>query len=293
MTLADLSIKRPVFAWMLMIGIILFGLICYQRLGVSYMPDIDYPTLTITVNWPGAAPEVMESGLVDPIEERVVAVEGVTEVHSTVSQGSAYIALDFDINRNIDSALQEVEAQVQQVRLPPNVRTPIIWKRNLEDDPIIRVVVYGDKPLRDMADYVNKYLQTSLQTVDGVGDVSVGGFGARQLRIWIDNTRLKQLQLSVLDVAQAIQNQHEETAGGYLENNRNEINVRTMGEGLTADQVGDELILKRGGESIYNSTIHIRDVARVQDDLSDQRSIVRTDGQPAVVINIKKQRGFN
>lgn len=293
MTLADLSIKRPVFAWMLMIGIILFGLICYQRLGVSYMPDVDYPTLTINVDWPGAAPEVLESELVDPIEQRVVAVEGVQQVRSTVGQGSARIALDFDINRNIDAALQEVQANVQQVRLPLNVTPPVIWKRNLEDDPIIRVVIFGKQSVRDMADYVDKYLQTSLQTVEGVGDVSVGGFGSRQLRIWLDNDKLKKLQLTVLDVQQAIMDQHQETAGGYLENNRNEINVRTMGEGLTADQVGDELILKRGGESIYNSTIHIRDVARVEDGLSDQRSVVRADGQPAVVLNIKKQRGFN
>jgi len=293
MTLADLSIKRPVFAWMLMIGIILFGLICYQRLGVSYMPDIDYPTLNISVNWPGAAPEVIESELVDPIEQRVVAVEGVRQVRSNIGQGSANISLDFDINRNVDNALQEVEANVQQIRLPLNVRTPAIWKRNIEDDPIIRVVIYGNKPLRDMADYVDKYLQTALQTVDGVGDVSLGGFGSRQLRIWINNDKLKQYQLTVQDVQQTIEDQHEEAAGGYLENSKNEINVRTMGEGLTADQVGDELILKRGGESIYNSTIHIRDVARVQDDLSDQRNITRADGQPAVVVNIKKQRGYN
>lgn len=293
MTLADLSIKRPVFAWMLMIGIILFGLICYQRLGVSYMPDIDYPTLNISVSWPGAAPEVLESELVDPIEQKVVAVEGVTEVRSWVGQGTANISLDFDIGQNINGALQEVEANLQQVKLPVNVSPPIIRKENLEDDPIIRVVIYGDKPLREMADYIDKYLQTALQTVDGVGDVKIGGYGSRQLRIIIDNDKLKKLQLTVLDVAQAIQNQHEETAGGYLENAQNEINVRTMGEGLSAAQVGDELILKRGGESIYNSTIHIRDVARVVDDLSDQRSVVRTDGLPAISINIKKQRGYN
>jgi hydrophobe/amphiphile efflux-1 (HAE1) family protein len=293
MTLADLSIKRPVFAWMLMLAIILFGSICYLRLGVSYMPDVDYPTLTISVVWPGAAPEVLESELVDPIEQRVVSVEGVQEVRSNVGEGSASIALDFDINRNIDSALQEVQADVQQVRLPPDVSPPVIYKHNLEDSPIIRVVVYGDRPLREMADYVDKYLQTTLQTVDGVGNVSVGGFGSRQLRIWLDNQKLEKLQLTALDVEQAIENQHDESPGGYLENAHNEINVRTMGEGLTAAQVGDELILNRGGESIYDSHIHIRDVARVQDDLSDQRSIVRTDGQPAVVININKQRGFN
>src|SRR6202041_1200309 len=119
-----------------------------------------------------------------------------------------------------------------------------------------------------------------------------GGFGSRQLRIWIDNDKLKKLLLTVPDVEQAIANQHDETPGGYLENSRNEINVRTMGEGMTAAQVGNELILSRGGTSIYDSHIHIRDVAKVEDDLSDQRSIVRTDGHPAVVINIKKQRGF-
>jgi len=293
MTLADLSIKRPVFAWMLMIGIILFGLICYQKLGVSYMPDIDYPTLTINVNWAGAAPEVIESELVDPIEQRVVSVEGVREVRSNIAQGSANISLDFDINRNVDAALQEVEANVQQVRLPLNVHPPVIWKRNIEDDPIIRVVVYGTMPLRDMADYVDKYMQTALQTVDGVGDVSINGFGSRQLRIWIDNNKLKQYLLTVQDVQQTLQDQHQETAGGYLENSQSEINVRTMGEATTAAEVGNELILKRGGAAIYNSTIHIRDVARVEDDLSDQRNITRGDGQTAVGISIKKQRGHN
>ena len=276
-----------------MFGIILFGSLCYLRLGVSYMPDIDYPTLTISVSWPGAAPEVLESELVDPIEQRIVAVEGVQEVRSSIGEGSANIALDFDINRNVDAALQEVQADVQQVRLPVNVQPPVIYKHNLEDDPIIRVVVYGDRPLREMADYVDAYLQTSLQTVDGVGDVSVGGYGSRQLRIWLDNDKLEKLQITALDVSQAIESQHDESPGGYLENSRNEINVRTMGEGMNAAQVGDELILDRGSSSIYDSHIHIRDVARVQDDLSDQRSIVRTDGQPAVVINIKKQRGFN
>ncbi|MCE0482848.1 MAG: efflux RND transporter permease subunit [Methylacidiphilales bacterium] len=293
MTLADLSIKRPVFAWMLMFGIILFGLICYQQLGVSYMPDVDYPTLTIYTNWPGAAPEVMESEIIDPIEQRVVSVEGVRQVRTDIGQGRAWINLEFESSRNIDAALQEVEVHVQGVRLPTNVSPPIIWKRNLEDEPIMRVVVYGDMPLRDMADYVDKYLQDTLQTVPGVGDVSVDGFGSRQLRIWIDNDKLKKYQLSVLDVQQAIEAQHEETAGGYLENGKNEINVRTMGEGTTADKVGDEMILKRGGESIYNTNLRIRDVARVEDGLSDQRTIVRTDGHPAVVINIRKQRGQN
>ena len=293
MTLADLSIKRPVFAWMLMLGIILFGSICYFRLGVSYMPDIDYPTLTISVVWQGAAPEVLESELVDPIEQQIVAVEGMREVRSTVGEGTATISLDFDINRNIDSALQEVQADVQQVRLPVGVTPPVIYKHNLEDSPIIRVVVYGDRPLREMADYVADYLQTALQTVDGVGNVGVGGFGSRQLRVWLDDQKLQKLQLTALDVEQAIQNQHDESPGGYLENAHHEINVRTMGEGVTAEQVGNELILTRGGASIYDSHIHIRDVARVEDGLSDQRSIVRTDGQPAVVININKQRGYN
>ncbi len=293
MTLADLSIKRPVFAWMLMIGIILFGTLCYQQLGVSYMPDIDYPTLTINVGWPGAAPEVIESEIIDPLEQRVVAVEGVQEVRSSISEGSANIALDFDINRNIDSALQEVEADVQQVRMPLEVNQPVIWKRNLEDDPIIRVVVYGDESIRNMADYVDKYLQTALQTVPGVGDVSVGGYGSRQLRIYVDNDKLKKNQLTILDISQMIEDQHMEAAGGYLENKQNEINVRTMGEGMTAAQVGNELILKRGGESIYNSNLHLRDVATVVDDLSDLRSLIRADGHPAVVINIKKERGYN
>lgn len=276
-----------------MIGIILFGAISFTRLGVSYLPDIDYPTLNINANWAGAAPEVMESEIVDPIEERVVAVEGVREMRSNITQGSANITLEFDPSRNVDAALQEVQANLQQVHMPLTVLPPTIRKFNPEDDPIIRVAVYGDRPLRDLADYVDKHLDTALQIVRGVGNVSVSGFGARNLRVWIDNDKLKKYQLTVTDIATAVEAQHEETSGGYIENALKMYNIRTVGEGITPAQIGDILILRRGGQAIYDSHIHVRDVAKVEDGLSDVRSIVRLDGKPAVTININKQRGSN
>ncbi len=294
MTLAELSIKRPVFAWMMMAGIMLFGAIAFQRLGVSYLPDVDYPVLNISVGWSGAAPEVMEQEIVDPIEERVVMTEGVREVHSNIGPATANITLTFDSGTNINNSLQEVESYLQQIRLPQNVQPPVIHKSNPEDDPIMRVAVYGSHfSKRDIADYVDKNMQIPLQVVPGVGEVAIKGFGQRALRIFIDNDKLTALDLTAEDVETALLNQNLETSSGYIENRQHFYTVRTMGEGISPDQVGDILILSRGGGAIYNSHIHIRDVARVEDGLTDQRSIVRLDGKDAVTLDIKKQRGFN
>jgi hydrophobe/amphiphile efflux-1 (HAE1) family protein len=292
--LSDLSIRRPVFAWMLMFGIILFGLLCYQDLGVSYMPEIDYPTLSIEANWTGAVPEVMETEIVEPIEKNIVAVEGLKSIHSTVSSGAAWIVLDFNANRNIDEALQEVQAYLQQVPLPTDVQIPRVYKSNTGDEnPMIRMVISGKRPIRELADYVDKYLQPELQSIEGVGNVTTEGYGNRTLLVRADNEKLKALQLSVLDIEDALKTQHVQVAGGSLENDRQQINIRTMGEGPSPAQIANELILKRGGESIYDTKFRLGDVARIEDGLSDDHSVVESDGKTAILVELQRARGYN
>ena len=135
MTLSDISIRRPVFAWMLMFGLIVFGAICFGRMGVSMMPDVDFPLLNIGVTWEGAAPELMEAEIVDRLEEAVISVEGLKEVRSSIRQGSGNIELEFELSRDVDAALQEVQAALSQVRLPLNVDVPVIRKNSTESDP--------------------------------------------------------------------------------------------------------------------------------------------------------------
>ncbi|MDZ4787421.1 MAG: efflux RND transporter permease subunit [Blastochloris sp.] len=293
MTLSDLSIRRPVMAWMLMSGLIVFGAISLARLGISYMPDVDFPQIDIAVNWEGAAPELMESEIVDQIEQRVIALDGLQQLRSSIRQGQANITLEFDINRNIDASVQEVQTALSQVKLPLNVDPPTIRKQNPEDDPIMWVGVSSTRPFRDLIEYVDLYVADKFETLEGVGEVMRGGFTERNLRVNVEQAALKKYSLSILDVVKAVEREHSEVAAGIIENGQQEINLRTMGEGSSAEEVGNILILQRGGQPIYDTNIRLKDVAKVEDSLADIRRILLIDGKKAVGLGIKKQRGSN
>jgi len=293
-SLADLSIRRPVFAWMVMAALIIFGAIGLSRLGVSEQPDVDFPVLTINATWSGAAPEVMETEIVDKIEEQVISTQGVRDVTSQIQQGQASITLEFEIDRNIDAALTEVQSKLSNVTLPIGADSPTIVKSNPEDQPI--VLLSASSTSRDMhalTEYLELNIVDQLKILSGVGEVTLAGYEQRNLRVWVDNNKLKPLQLTILDVKTALETEQVEEAAGYLENSASEFNVRTMGEGVTPEAVGDIQIKKRGGEDIYNSSIRIRDVARVEDGLDDIRHIAIVNGQQGIGIGIKKQHGAN
>jgi HAE1 family hydrophobic/amphiphilic exporter-1 len=293
MTLSDLSIRRPVFAWMLMSGLIVFGTISLNRMGISQMPDIDFPVLGVRVSWEGAAPEVMESELVDKIEQLVISVDGLTEIRSTIRQGTATVELEFELSRDIDAALQEVQGALAELRLPLNVDPPIIRKNSTEGEPVLRIGVSGTQSPRELVDYVETFLMDQLQVIPGVGEVALSGFGERNLRLWVDAEKLQEFELTILDIQQAVEQEHSELAAGYIENRETEMNLRMMGEGLTVDQVAGIPITHRGGQPIHDVTIRLRDVCRVEDGLSDVRRLVRISGEPGLSIGISKQSGAN
>jgi hydrophobe/amphiphile efflux-1 (HAE1) family protein len=293
-SLADLSVRRPVFAWMLMAALIIFGAIGLSRLGVSEQPDVDFPVLTINATWGGSAPEVMETEIVDKIEEQVISTQGVRNVTSQIQQGQASITLEFEIDRNIDAALTEVQSKLSNVTLPIGADSPTIVKSNPEDQPIL--LLSASSTSRDMhalTEYLELNVTDQLKILPGVGEVTLAGYQQRNLRVWVDNNKLKPLQLTMLDVKSALETEQVEEAAGYLENSATEFNVRTMGEGVTPEAVGSIQIKKRGGEAIYNSNIRIHDVARVEDGLDDVRHTAIVNGKPGIGIGIKKQHGAN
>jgi hydrophobe/amphiphile efflux-1 (HAE1) family protein len=293
-SLADLSIRRPVFAWMLMAALIIFGAIGLSRLGVSEQPDVDFPVLTINATWSGSAPEIMETEVVDKIEEQVLSTEGVRNVTSQIQQGQASITLEFEIDRNIDAALTEVQSKLSEVQLPLGADTPTIVKSNPEDQPILLLTASSStRDLHALTEFLELNVTDPLKILPGVGEVTLAGYQQRNLRVWVDNAKLKPLQLTILDIKSALESGQVEEAAGYLENATNEFNVRTMGEGVTPAEVGNIQITKRGGEAIYNSTIRIRDVARVEDGLDDVRHLALVDGKPGIGIGVKKQHGAN
>ena len=176
MTLSDLSIRRPVFAWMLMFGLIVFGAISVNRMGVSQMPDIDFPILEIRTAWEGAAPEIMEAELVDKIEQLVISVDGLKEIRSSIRQGSATVTLEFELSRDIDAALQEVQGALAELRLPLNVNPPIIQKNTTEGEPVMRIGISGTQTPREMIDYIETFFLDQLQVIPGVGEVALSGW---------------------------------------------------------------------------------------------------------------------
>lgn len=294
MTLSDISIRRPVFAWMLMAGLIIFGLISFRGLGVSQMPDVDFPVLNIGVTWEGAAPEIMETEIVDRVEQSIISVEGIRDIISNIRQGQANITVEFNINRNVDSALQELQSAISRIRLPKDVDPPTITKNNPDDQPIMWVGVSSKtKSLREIITYVDLFLRDQFQILPGVGEIVLSGFTDRNLRIFVDNEKLKAYEFTINDIQSAITTEHIESAAGIIENPSQELNLRVMGEGLTPEDVGNILIPRRGGKSVYAPTVRIKDVASVVDDLSDLRRISRINGVPGVGLGIKKQRGAN
>ena len=294
MTLSDISIKNPVFAWMLMTGLIFFGAISFNRTGISQMPDVDYPIVTIDITYEGAAPEVIETDVIDVIEDAIMNVEGIEEVRSTAYHSRAEITVELDIDRDVDVALQEINSKVSQSQrfLPREMDPPIITKRNPEDFPIIWLSLTSKHSLRDLMVYARYTIKDKFQTIKGVGDVRLGGYVDRNIRIWVDRKKLNRYELTVDDILRTIGREHVEVPGGRIETSRHEFIVRSKGEAATVKSLKLLPITSRGNSPIYRKIL-LGDVAEIEDSLDDIRRISRFDGRLAVGMGIMKQRKSN
>jgi hydrophobe/amphiphile efflux-1 (HAE1) family protein len=290
MTLSDLSIKNHVFAWMLMAALIVFGGIGYSRLGVSQNPDVDYPVISVSVTLEGASPEVIESDVVEPLEDAVTTIEGVKSISSTSRQGRASVTVEFDLKRNIDLALQDVQTHVARAArlLPREVDPPVITKTNPEDQPIMWLNLSGNRDPKELAAYVRNVLKDQFQTIPGVGEVMLGGYLERTVRVWLDARKMEAFGLTADDLVAAIRRQHVEIPAGRIESSDREMNVRAEGEAIDLAEFAAIVVATRNG-----SPIRLQDVAVVQDGLEDRRRIARSMGVPALGFGIKKQRGSN
>jgi hydrophobe/amphiphile efflux-1 (HAE1) family protein len=290
MSITEACIKKPVFAWMLMAATIVFGLVAAQRIGISQFPDVDFPTINISVTWEGAAPESIESDVVEPIEEAVMQVEGVKSITSNARQGSGSITVELDLSRNVDLALQDVQTKVSQAqrRLPNDVDPPVISKTNPEDQPIMWIGLSGPFSPQVLSDYANYRIKEKLQTVEGVGEVTLGGSLERNVRIWVDAQKLDAKGLTVTDITAALNREHVELPAGRIETEGREVNVRVMGEALNLETLRDIIIREQDGATVY-----LHDVALVEDGFADVRRLSRVDGNPAQGMGIRKQRGAN
>jgi multidrug efflux pump len=290
MNLTDVCVRKPVLAWMLMAATVVFGIVAASRIGISQFPDVDFPTINVSVVYEGAAPEVIENDIVEVLEESLAQVEGMKSLTSVSRMGSAYVMIELDLSRNVDIALQDVQTKVSQVvrRLPRDIDPPVISKSNPEDQPIIAISLAGPFPQRVLSDYVRYGLREKLQTIPGVGEITFMGALDRNVRVWLDASKLDEKGLTVTDVITALQREHVELPAGRLETPGREMNVRVLGEALDLDTLRHIVVREVNGSPIY-----IGDVSLVEDGFEDVRRMARVNGVMGQGLMLKKQRGAN
>jgi multidrug efflux pump len=288
--LTEVCLKNQVFAWMIMLGTMLIGIIAITRVGVSQFPDVDNPTVTVSISWPGASPEDVETGIINPIEDAMSQVTGVLTLASQASTGSARVTATFDLSRNIDLALQDTQAKIAQVQrqLPTNVQPPTVSKSNPDDQPIITLGVSGPFSRQLLADVARYQVEDMLQTVPGVGQVQMMGFLNRNIRIWVDAEKLVATGVTVNDITSALKQQHVTMPGGELDNGALAFDVRVVGEAVDLATLRSIVVRNAG-----LNPVRLKDVALVEDGFQDVTNVARADGETVQAMGILKQPGSN
>lgn len=290
MNITEICIRKPVLAWMIMAATIVFGLVAASRIGVSQFPDVDFPTISVSVNWEGASPEAVEQDVVEIIEEAVTQVQGIKSVTSTARQGSANITIELELSRNVDAALQDVQTKIAQSRrrLPRDIDEPTVSKTNPEDQPIMWIGLSGPYSRAVLSDTVKYRIKEKLQTLPGVGEITLGGYLERNIRIWVKADELDKRGLVVSDVIRALSRQHVEMPAGQLQTVGREVSVRIMGEALDLESLRNITVAQ-----VEDRPVYLHQVCDVEDGFEDERRLSRVNGTPAQGIGIRKQRGAN
>lgn len=291
MTLPGLCIRRPVFATVMSLLVVLVGIIAYDRLSVREYPNIDEPVVTVETSYPGASAEVVESRVSNILEDSLAGIEGI-EVLSSISRAeTSQITVQFRVTRDADSAANDVRDRVGRVRgqLPTDVKEPVIAKVEADAQPIIYLAFSSDRhsPLV-VTDIADRYVKNKLQNLDGVADVRIFGERRYAMRIWLDRARLAAYQLTPQDVENALRAQNVEIPAGRIESVDREFTVLSETDLRTPEQFGEVIIRSVGGYPV-----RIKDVARVELGAADERRIVRFNGESAVAMGIVKQSTAN
>ena len=291
MKISEISISRPVFASMLSLALILFGVLGYQRLAVRELPDVDPPIISVRTTLRGANPRVMESSVTDILEEQLSTVEGLRTLSSSSSEQSSNITLEFTINRSIEAAAQDVRDAVNRVRgrLPQAIDEPVIAKQDADARPFYYLALSSPTlDLMQLSDIADRIVKQRLQTVPGVGSAQILGERRYSMRVWLDANELSARGLTVQDVLAAIRSRNIEVPAGRIESSQREFTVRSLGELKTPQEFGDLVVSNANGV-----LIKLRDLARVELGPENERSATRFNGIAAVGVGVVRQSKAN
>jgi HAE1 family hydrophobic/amphiphilic exporter-1 len=290
MWLADTSVKRPVFATMVIMALVVLGIVSYPSIGVDLLPKIDFPIVTVTTTLKGASPDVMDVDVTDRIEGAVNTINGVKSITSTSYESMSRTTIEFVLERDIDQAVQDVREKVSGIRnkLPDDIDEPKIAKVDPDASPILFLNLSGNRSVRDLSMYADEVLKEQLQRINGVGDVIFYGLRLRQVRIWLDAAQMQAYQISPSDVVLALKRENIELPGGRIETKTKEYTVRIKGEFANIPEFNDLII------SYYKGApVRVRDIGRAEDGMEEKRTLSRFNRVPAVGMAIQKQSGTN
>lgn len=290
MSLYEICIKRPVFATMLVMSLVVLGLASYRELGVDVFPKVDLPTVTVTTTLEGASPEEIESQITKRIEEVVNTINGIDELRSTTIEGQSQVFATFLLEKNIDVAANEVREKVSTIlsQLPAGTDSPVIEKFDPDAAPILSIVVSGKRSAREITEISDKKLKRQLEVIKDIGAITLVGDRKREIKVFVDPDRLAAYNLSIVAVKEALKRQNVEVPGGRITWGPREEGLRTMGR-LEKVSDFDSLIVA----DYKGSPVRLKDIARVEDGEEEPRTLSRLDGNNAVSLLIRKQSGTN
>src|SRR5437899_7553176 len=290
MRFADVFIRRPVFATMLIASLVVFGLFSYHSLGLDLFPNIDFPIVTVTTTLKGASVEEMETGVTKVLEEAVNTIDGIDELRSLTKEGLSTIVVQFVLEKSRDTAAEDGRDKVATVRgrRPVGTGPPVIDKFDVDAIPVMGIALSGRRNLREVTELARRQVKEDIETLAGVGQVIMLGGQERAINISVDPDRLTAQGLSIGEVRETIQRQNLELPGGRLDQTRRELVVRTMGRVERAAEFGDLIVARGGGRPRRG-----RDIGTAEDGIIEPRTLSRLNGENAVQLVVRKQSGTN
>src|SRR5271165_5241190 len=288
--LAEICIRRPVFATMLIMCLLVMGFASYRKLGVDYFPKIDFPTVTITTTLRGAAPEEVETQVTKRIEEVVNTVSGIDDMNSTSSEGISQVFISFVLEKDGEVAAQEVRDKVSSIlgQLPKDTDPPVVLKLATDATPVLNVVVSSPRDLRETTKLVDDRIKKNIESLYGVGTVRFVGDRTRQIQVWLDGDKLYSYNLNIDQVRNSLALQNVEIPGGRIDQGTREVSLRTLGRVERPEDFNRVIVA-----NVEGKPIRVADIGRVVDGVEEPRSLARLDGSPAVVLEVQKQEGTN
>ncbi len=290
MSLPELSIKRHVLAWMLSGVIILFGLIAYQRIGIDRIPSIDFPVIMVTTTLRGADPDVVDTSITSVIESAINTTPGIDHIQSASSPGVSNVTITFALGKDIDVAYNEVQAKVNQVlrRLPTDTDPPTVQKVDTNASPVIWLALSGDRTIQQLNLYANNVLKKKFETIQGVGEVQLGGRRDRVIRVNVSPERMAAYKLTAGDLIAAFNREHVQLPGGFLVSQQAEQLLKLDLEFHNVKDLANLVVVTKAGAPIY-----LKDVATIEDGITDNRQVARYNGKPTVGIGMVKIANAN